>query len=92
VDFCLSNDESSLSADAQQGAGDELPPRLSTRSWRAIRTRSSRSGLRFRRQSLSFALIWLPTCQAGSKILFPIFHGFFFLTWRNGLPELAQAA
>jgi hypothetical protein len=42
--------------DAQQDAGDELPPRLSARSVAATRARRSRSTLRFRRQSLSFAL------------------------------------
>jgi hypothetical protein len=41
---------------AEPDAGDELPPSLSARSLAAIRTRRSRSILRFRRQSLSFAL------------------------------------
>jgi hypothetical protein len=39
----------------EPGAGDELPPRPSARSTVGGRTRSSRSTLRFRRQSLSFA-------------------------------------
>ena len=40
---------------AEPDAGDELPPRLSARGHAAIRTPCSRSILRFRRQSLSFA-------------------------------------
>jgi hypothetical protein len=40
---------------AEQDAGDELPPRFSARRRAAIRACRSRSTLRFRRQSLSFA-------------------------------------
>ena len=40
---------------------------------------------------LYWMLIWLGTCQAGAKILLPIFHGFFadLTQWTD---ELAQAA
>lgn len=48
---------SSESELAQPDAGDELPPRLSARRRRAMQKRRSRSTLRFRRQSRSFALV-----------------------------------
>jgi hypothetical protein len=41
---------------AEPDAGDELPPRLSAPTLAELRTRRSRSTLRFRRQSLSFAV------------------------------------
>ena len=42
--------------EVQPDAGDELPPRLCAQRESGIRTRRLRSTLRFRRQSLSFAL------------------------------------
>jgi len=37
------------------------------------------------------SLIWLRTCQAGSKILFPVFHGFSsdLAQWTDGLAQAA---